>query len=120
LREIRECLSGFRFKELFTEHLLWDSSKGSYAIEAGESVYEVQAIADKKGLVALVCQPTPGAQFPGSAERKRIEREVAKLHHEHLIVFTDREHTRQVWQVPKRKRQDDRLFRGSVLRRKGR
>ena len=102
MREIRECLSGFRFKELFTEHLLWNSSKGSYAIEAGESVYELQAIADKKGLVALICQPTPGAQFPGSAERKRIEREVAKLHHEHLIVFTDREHTRQVWQVPKR------------------
>lgn len=102
MREIRECLSGFRFKELFLEHLFWDSSRGTYSIEAGESIFEVQAIADKKGLVVLVCQPAQGAAFPGSAERKRIEREVSKLHHEHLIVFIDREQTRQVWQVPKR------------------
>jgi hypothetical protein len=102
LREIRECLSGFRFKELFLEHLFWDTSRGTYAVEAGDGIYEIQAVADKKGLVVLVCQPAPGAPFPGSAERKRIEREVSKLHHEHLIVFVDREQTRQVWQVPKR------------------
>ncbi len=102
MKEIKECLSGFRFKELFTEHLMWDSSKGNYAIEAGDSVCEVQAVAEKRGLVVLICRPTEGAPFPGSAERKRIEREVTKLHHEHIIVFVDREQTRQVWQVPKR------------------
>jgi hypothetical protein len=102
MKEIRACLSGFQFKELFTEHLMWDSSKGSYAIEAGDSVCEVQAVAEKKGLVVLICRPTEGTPFPGSAERKRIDREVTKLHHEHLIVFVDREQTRQVWQVPKR------------------
>jgi hypothetical protein len=102
MKHIKECLSGFRFKELFTEHLMWDSSKGSYAIEAGDSVCEVEAVAEKKGLVVLICRPTEGTPFPGSAERKRIEREVTKLHHEHLIVFVDKEQTRQVWQVPKR------------------
>jgi hypothetical protein len=77
-------------------------SRGIYPVESGESVFEVQAVANKKGLVALVCKPAEGSPFPSSAQRKRIERQVNELHREHLIVFVDREQTRQVWQVPKR------------------
>ena len=102
MKEIRRCLTEFRFPELFTQHLLWDSFRGKHVFEVNGQFFEVEGVAEKRGLVAFVCKPAPNQPFPGSAERKRIGREIEKLHHEHLVVFIDREQTRQVWAVPKR------------------
>lgn len=102
MKDIRRCLVDFKFQDLFTEHLLWDSFRAKHAFEVNGQFFEVEGAAEKRGLVAFVCRPASNQPFPGSAERKRVEREVEKLHHEHLIIFIDREHTRQVWAVPKR------------------
>lgn len=102
MKDIRRCLTEFKFSQLFTQHLLWDGFRAKHAFELNGQYFEVEGVAEKRGLVAFICQPMPNYAFPGSAERKRIEREIEKLHHEHLIVFIDREHTRQVWSVPKR------------------
>ncbi|MFN8219317.1 MAG: hypothetical protein U0S12_04190 [Fimbriimonadales bacterium] len=102
MKEVRRCLTDFRFPELFTQRLLWEGFRAKHAFEVNGQFFEVEGVAQKRGLVAFVCKPAPSQPFPGSAERKRIGREVEKLHHEHLIVFIDRENTRQVWAVPKR------------------
>ena len=47
--------------------------------------------------------PSPGRlRLPDHATRRKIEREVAKHRHQHLIVFTDAGKTTQVWQWVKR------------------
>ncbi|MCE9557643.1 MAG: hypothetical protein K8R88_01705 [Armatimonadetes bacterium] len=102
MKEVRRCLTEFKFPELFTQHLLWDGFRAKHAFEVNGQFFEIEGVGEKRGLVAFVCRPAPNQPFPGSAERKRIEREVEKLHHEHLIVFIDRELSRQVWAVPKR------------------
>ncbi len=102
MREIRRCLSEFDFSELFTQHLLWDGFRAKHALEIAGHFYEVEGVAEKRGVAAFLCQPAKGEPFPGSAERKRIGREIEKLHHEYLIIFIDREHTKQVWAVPRR------------------
>lgn len=102
MKEIRRCLTDFNFPELFTQRLLWEGFRAKHAFEVNGQYFEVEGVAEKRGLVAFVCRPAPNQPFPGSAERKRIGREIEKLHHEHLVVFIDREQTRQVWAVPKR------------------
>lgn len=102
IKRIKELLTNFEFQELFVEELGWERQRGKNNIEVGEEFFEVAPVAEKKGLVALVCQPIGNSPFPDSAKRKRIEKEVAQLHFEHLIIFIDSEQTRQTWQVPKR------------------
>jgi hypothetical protein len=102
MKEIRRCLTEFDFRELFIQHLLWEGYRAKHAFEVGGQFFEVEGVAEKRGLVVFTCTPAPNQPFPGSAERKRIGREVEKLHHEHLIIFIDREQTRQIWSVPKR------------------
>jgi hypothetical protein len=102
MNEVRRCLSQFAFGELFTQHLFWDGYSARHPVEVDGVFYELNGIAQKRGLVVFTCVPASDAAFPGSAERKRIEREVAKLAHEHVIVFFDRERSRQIWQIPRR------------------
>lgn len=102
MKEIRRCLTEFDFRELFIQHLLWEGYRAKHAFEVGGQFFEVEGVAEKRGLVVFTCRPAKNQPFPGSAERKRIGREVEKLHHEHLIIFIDREQTRQIWSVPKR------------------
>ncbi len=81
---------------------MWDGFSAHLPIEVAGALYELEGIAHKRGFTVYTCRPAPGSSFPGSAERKRIGREVAKLAHEHIIIFFDPEHTRQIWQIPRR------------------
>jgi len=58
----------------------------------------LSAVAHKRGMVAFRCE----GPLPDYPTRRRIERQVARSVHEHLLIFTDPEHTRQVWQWVKR------------------
>ena len=52
-------------------------------------VLTLSVLAQKRGMVAYQC-PTPnGERLPDYAQRRKIEHQVAKFAHEHLIVFTD-------------------------------
>ncbi|CAN1525812.1 hypothetical protein MCEMSE15_01227 [Fimbriimonadaceae bacterium] len=101
-KRVRQLLQAFDFQELFVEELGWERQRGKHNVAVGDDIFEVAPFAEKKGVVAFMCQPLATASFPDSAMRKRIEKEVAALHFEHLIVFVDPDKTRQIWQVPKR------------------
>ena len=44
------------------------------------------------------CQPATRDNLPDYATRRRIERQVTKTAHEHLIIYVDAAKTTQVWQ----------------------
>ena len=97
--QVRQATQDFNFQRLFIEDLGWDRPPGNETIPVGDRSYELGAVAEKSGLVAYVCR---NADVPERAERMKIERQLAKRVHEHLLVFVDDAHTRQVWQWVKR------------------
>ncbi|MCL6505403.1 MAG: DUF559 domain-containing protein [Bryobacteraceae bacterium] len=66
------------------------------------ATYALQPIAEKRGFQVFLC-PTPnGRTFPDHPTRSKIERQVAKSAHEHIIIYTDAAKTAQKWQWVRR------------------
>jgi hypothetical protein len=89
----RQYLNSFSIGELFTQQLGWDHFNRTILKQVDGREYSLQAIAEKRGVVVLVC-----GSIPEYATRVKIDKLVAKDHFEHLIVFLDRARGRQVWQ----------------------
>jgi hypothetical protein len=97
----RPLLQSFNFRHLFIEELGWDAHKATLDLALKEGFTRLESVAHKRGFVAWHC-PAPDGHFPDASARRKIEREVAKASHEHLIVFTDAARTRQIWQWVRR------------------
>ena len=70
--------------------------------EVDESEYILTIIAQKRGMAVFLCPARTDGSIPDYAIRRKIQREVAKSVHEHLIIYTDAEQTTQIWQWVKR------------------
>ena len=104
---ISQLLKDFEFEPLLVDELGWDRYRGEVVTEIrgreiDESEYVLTAIAQKRGMVVFQCSVGPDGSIPDYATRRKIQREVAKSVHEHLIIFTDAEKTTQIWQWVKR------------------
>jgi len=98
----RKSIQAFNLQRLFVEELGWDRHSATLEITINGGRYTLGAMAEKRGMVAFVCEPTDGAETPTYAQRRHIDRLVAKTHFEHLIVYVDAEKTTQIWQWVKR------------------
>lgn len=94
--EARRYIQAFDFRHLFLEVLGWDNHPTPLRVEVEGEVFNLQGIAHKRGMVALWLA-SPGA-VPPYAMRRKIERQVARAHREHLIVYTGGGRQEQVWQ----------------------
>ena len=88
----------FKLKELFNE-FGWDNANATYPIKANERLYSLTGIAQKRDFLILLCEPQDGGSIPDSAERKKIDNAITKLHYEHLIVYIDGKKIRQHWEL---------------------
>ncbi|MGB8170910.1 MAG: hypothetical protein WCF18_25635 [Chthoniobacteraceae bacterium] len=95
-------LQKFDFAGLFTQELGWDRHKVTLPVSVGGHDFAVQAVAEKRGFVAYHCATPAGQKVPDYPTRRRIEREVSRQTHEHIVVFTDAAQSTQVWQWVKR------------------
>ncbi|TPK57424.1 MULTISPECIES: DNA methyltransferase [unclassified Mesorhizobium] len=93
----RKLLEQFDFAKLFIEELGWDRHSADLSVPISGATYTLRAVAEKRGMVAWVCQAPTGQQIPDRAARKKIETQVAKTTLEHLIIFTDSKHAEQIW-----------------------
>jgi hypothetical protein len=71
-------------------------------LAARDQRFRLEGVAEKRGMVVFCCPAPDGTAVPDYNTRRRIEREVAKAHHENLLIFTDGQRTTQVWQWVKR------------------
>src|SRR4051812_22008220 len=99
---LRQELAKGDLRALFVEELGWDRHSGTLEVILPEVTYRLQAIAQKRGMVAYECPTPTGERLPDYAQRRKIEHQVAKTAHEHLLVFTDTTTDVQVWQWMKR------------------
>ena len=113
----RRHLKEFDFESLFIEELGWDNYTTSLDVEidAGqgacpatastrggepaEGQFTLQAVAEKRGVVAFTCAVET---IPPYATRRKIERQVARSLREHFIIYVDGERTEQIWQWVRR------------------
>jgi hypothetical protein len=89
----RQYLKAFEFRKLFIEELGWDNLSTKLVKQIDGTDYRFQAVAEKRGVVVLISDCVPDY-----AIRVKLDKLIAKEHFEHLIVFTDQAHGRQVWQ----------------------
>jgi len=104
VEQLRPYLHAFDFENLFIEGLGWNHYRGSpvQAAAPGGHDYSLRPLAEKAGFVIYLCSPDAAGGVPPYPVRRKIERDVAKLAFEHLIIFVDAAGTTQVWQWVKR------------------
>ena len=98
----RQLLNEFDLETLFTQELGWDRHSQTLPIQVNEAEYTLTACAEKRGMVAFYYAAPSADAIPDHATRRKIERQVARTVHEHLIIYADRSNTTQIWQWVKR------------------
>lgn len=99
---VKRCLREFDFKSLFIEELGWDRHAQHHQIMVKDETFSLNTIAQKRGVHIFVCVPQPDGSIPEYIKRKKIEKQIRKIAHEHLIIFQNKGRTRQIWQWVKR------------------
>src|SRR5260370_10806025 len=97
----RQCLQNFEFRTLFTQELGWERHSASLLVAVDGKTFTLQAVAEKRGFQVFECPCADGA-LPDHPTRGKVERQVAKSAHEHIITYTDPAKTVQKWQWVRR------------------
>jgi hypothetical protein len=93
----REFLAQFDFGRLFIEELGWDRLNTPFTVAVGGVTQGLRAVAEKRRMPAILCEAPGGQPIPDRSTRRKIEVQVAKAYHEHLIIFTDGKRQEQIW-----------------------
>ena len=101
---VREHLKNFEFENLFVEELGWDRLRRQpLVISLDADEFTLETIAEKRGMVAFLCDTkNVGAGTPDYRVRRKIENQVRRTAHEHLIIYVDRARQAQIWQWVRR------------------
>ncbi|MDD4150148.1 MAG: SAM-dependent methyltransferase [Bacteroidales bacterium] len=91
-------IENFEFEHLFNQ-LGWNYKDESFPKKAADEIFNFNLIAEKAGFSILICLSDKNGHIPEAQTRKKIHTEIAKLHHEHLIIFIDKEKTIQQWEL---------------------
>ena len=99
----RDYLKEFDFRSLFIEELGWSrpARKSSLQITVQDHPFTVEHVAQMAGAVVLEVRADDGA-IPPAKTRAAVHKEIAKLHHENLLIFVDRQRTQSLWYWVKR------------------
>ncbi len=88
----------FEFKELFID-MGWNNDRIKQPVVVDSALFVLESVAEKEGFKILHCHPDAEGLIPVYSLRKKIEHQVTKLFHEHLIIYTDAAKTEQIWQL---------------------
>jgi hypothetical protein len=93
----RHYLKNFELEKLFIEELGWDRHSASLDVQVSGQTYTLRAVAEKRGVQIFTYQTSNG-QLPDYNTRQKIDKQVAKVAYEHLIIFVYGNQTTQIWQ----------------------
>ena len=103
VEKVRRKLKDFDFSGLLIEELGWNRyAAAPLAVQVDKVEYVLKAAAEKCGMVVFTCSPAQNGETPPYPIRRKIEQQVRKSAHEHLIIFVDGKKTTQTWQWVKR------------------
>ncbi len=100
---ILEYLRAANFSALFTQALGWEHYTQALNISVDTTEWHLSAVAEKRGMIVFECHATDTAgQLPKYALRRKIQQQVARSAHEHIIIYTDASKTTHLWQWVRR------------------
>ena len=100
---VRNRLQDFDFRRLFIDELGWSqpTARSPASFEAAGATFTRRQIAQLGGVVVFEIA-APDGRIPDAKTRLAVHREIAKLHHEHLLIFVDGDRTQSLWYWVKR------------------
>ena len=98
LPRVRAALQSFELQKLFVEELGWDRHLLTLTIPINQQQFTLHAFAQKRGVQIFECSADQNGGIPDYKTRRKIEKQVGKSAHEHVIIFVDAAKTTQVWQ----------------------
>ncbi|HAD04159.1 MAG: hypothetical protein A2091_05810 [Desulfuromonadales bacterium GWD2_61_12] len=103
IQRTRKLLQDFDFSTLFVEELGWSQPVGRQplALTVEGVKYSGRQLAQLSGVVVLEVTADDG-QMPAAKTRAALHKEIAKHHHENLLIFVDRERASSLWYWVKR------------------
>ena len=84
---VKRRLDGGDLRGLFIEDLGWDHGGADVEAEAAGRTFALEAVAHKRGMVAYRCAADSDDALPDHPARQKIEKAVARVVREHLIVY---------------------------------
>ena len=101
--QVRQDLSTFDFRTLFSETLGWNGppSKKGEVIEAEGVTFTLTQIAELAGVMVLEAT-APGDTLPDAKTRRALHKQVGERYLENLLIFVDEARTRSLWEYAKR------------------
>jgi hypothetical protein len=99
---VRQLLRDFDFRNLFVQELGWDKHAARLPVVVDGKTYHLHTIAEKHGFQVFECPASDGGSIPDYSTRAKIERQVAKFAHEHIIIFVEADKSLQKWQWVRR------------------
>ena len=86
--QLRRYLQAFDFPRLLVEELGWNHySARLVTVQLDDASYALEPAAEKAGFVVYICEPDADSSIPPYPVRRKIERQVAKVAYEHMIIF---------------------------------
>ncbi len=93
----QKLLGEFKLEQLFNE-LGWERPHlKPQTITANGGAFTLTNLAHKRGVAVFLCSPDSAGKVPARPVLLKIEKEAAKLAHEHLLVFADTAETMPTW-----------------------
>lgn len=93
----QKLLGEFKLEQLFNE-LGWErASLRPQTISTHGASFTLTQLAHKRGVAVFRCSPDATGKIPARAVLLKIEKEAAKLAHEHLLVFADAAQNTLTW-----------------------
>ena len=103
LPNARKLLQSFHFTRLFVEELGWSNPSSAKTVPMAVKgiAFTRREVAQLSGVVVIEVVMDDGA-IPDAAGRAAIHKEIAKLHHENVLIFVDAKRSQSLWYWAKR------------------
>jgi hypothetical protein len=100
---MRDWLRRFDFQQLFVEELGWSrpSNPQPVSFDIKDGSFSRRQVAQLSGVVVLEVAAQDG-RIPDAKTRAALHREIAKHHHENVLIFLDQHRTQSLWYWVKR------------------
>ncbi|GAC1381026.1 MAG: hypothetical protein NVSMB33_07490 [Ktedonobacteraceae bacterium] len=107
IKHTRDHLQTLDYKSLFIEDLGWSrpaqAKPLTIVLPHTTDAFTLQEIAQLSGVAILEIQPqVQDGKIPDANSRRKLDDEVSRLYHEHLLIFLDGERTQSLWYYVKR------------------
>jgi len=98
LERTRTLLQNFDFKTLFIEELGWSQpvARQSISMTCKDQEFSRRQVAQLAGVVVFEIKSQDG-NIPDAKTRAALQKEIAGMHHENLLIFVDERRTQSLW-----------------------